>query len=188
MPSACPAPLAKPKAAAGLAQQSSWLCLRPLPWGRLCRHLPTTPSAGPEYLLLGPGQLRLTHPDPLPGDAAVMDAVSPDMPRAISSETVPVTTAQQTPSFKGYWLKQWDVWSSPSLLTEVKSARSIEFRQLIPSLHTSFICNLFGSPEDAARGGPVRVGELIGLHAVLQDLVDTQCKTSHLVTRPHLTG
>lgn len=132
VPSACPAPLAKPKAAAGLAQQSSWLCLRPLPRGRLCRHLPTAPSAGPEYLLLGPGQLRLTHPDPLPGDAAVMDAVSPDMPRAISSETVHVTTAQQTPSFKGYWLKQWDVWSSPSLLTEVKSARSIEFRQLPP--------------------------------------------------------
>ena len=76
--------------------------------------------------------VAVTHPDPLPGDAAVMDAVSPDMSRAISSETVAVTTAQQTPSFKDYWLKQWDVWSSPSLLTEVKSARSIEFRQLPP--------------------------------------------------------
>ena len=95
--------------------------------------LPTAPSVSPEYLLHGLGQLWLRLIlTPLPGDAAVMDSVSPDVSHAISSETIPVATAQQTASSKDYWLKQCDVWSSCALLTEVKSARSIEFRQLPP--------------------------------------------------------
>lgn len=189
MPSACPAPLAEPEAATGLAQQSSWLYLGLCP-GKACAPSSHRPLCGSRVLAPWPWvAVAASHPDPLPGDAAVMDSVSPDMSHAISSETIPVATAQQTPSStKDYWLKQCDVRSSFALLTEVKSARSIEFRQLPPKPAHSFIYSLFGSPGDAIWGSPVRVGEMTGLHAVSQVLVDVQCKTSYLATRPHLTG
>ena len=101
--------------------------------GKPVPRLPTAPSVGPEFLLRGLGRLWLRLIlTLLPAAAAVMDSVSPDMSHAISSETIPVATAQQTASSKDYWLKQCHLWSSCALLTEAKSPRSVEFRQLPP--------------------------------------------------------
>ena len=94
-----------------LKQPSGWLSRAPdsllglCPWKACARRLLNTLTARPEYLLPGPGLLAALHPDPPHSDAAAMDAVFSDMLCAVCSEVVPVTAAWQTPSFKGYWLK-----------------------------------------------------------------------------------